>query len=172
MAATTSRKGPPKYAAGTNVPVEKSHIAVQKLLKQHGATNTGYGEQGDKASILFTVRGRQYRIELTYPHLSEFLMAGRIKRTQAQAEAAREQEIRRLWRALFMVVKAKLEAAQSGFVTFEQEFFAHTVLANNQTVSEWVEAQVSAGKVPLLPEMSSARQEEIPDIVLDGDWTE
>ena len=71
-----------------------------------------------------------------------------------------------------MVVKAKLEAAQSGIVTFEQEFFAHTVLRNNKTIEEWIEPQLETGKVPLLPETSSAVWGEVPDIILDGEYTE
>ena len=161
-------KAPPKYAAGTNVPVEKSHIAVQKLLKQYGATNSAYGEQEETAAILFTMKGRRYRIQLAYPPLSQFQHTGQVRRTQAQAQEAREKEIRRLWRALYMVVKAKLEAAQSGIVTLEQEFLAHTVLGNNQTVGEWIEPQLETGKIPLLPEART----DVPDVVIDGQYTE
>jgi hypothetical protein len=37
-----------------------------------------------------------------------------------------------------MVVKAKLEAVESGIVTFEDEFLAQTVLPDNRTVGESV----------------------------------
>lgn len=171
MASSTNKQSP-RYAEGTKVPVEKSHIAVQKILKQYGASNSAYGEQGDTAAIVFTMKGRQYRIQIAYPPLSDFEYAGKVKRTLAQMRAAREQETRRLWRALYMVVKAKLEAAQSGIVTFEQEFLAHTVLRNNQTVDEWIEPQLETGKVPLLPETSSVGWDEIPDIIIDGEIIE
>jgi len=121
----------------------------------------------ETAAIFFTMKGRQYRIQLAYPPLDDFRSVGKVRRNQVQA-----QEIRRLWRALYMVVKAKLEAAQSGIVTFEQEFFAHTVLRNNKTIEEWIEPQLETGKVPLLPETSSAVWGEVPDIILDGEYTE
>ncbi len=135
-------------------------------------SNSAYGEQEETAAIFFTMKGRQYRIQLSYPPVSDFRFTGKVRRNQAQAQAAREQEIRRLWRALSMVVKAKLEAAQSGIVTFEQEFLAHTVLRNNKTVDEWVEPQLETGKIPLLPETSSVGWDQIPDIVIDGEYTE
>lgn len=166
------KQEPTRYAEGTTVPVEKSHIEVQKILKRYGATNSGFAEKGEAAAILFTMKGRRYRIELIYPAVGAFQQTGKVRRTQAQAAEAREKEIRRLWRALFMVVKAKLEAAQSGIVTFEQEFLAHTVLANDQTMSEWMEGQLRAGKVPLLPETAGARPEEVPDIVIEGEFDE
>jgi hypothetical protein len=166
--AKTASKNPPRYAEGTKVSVEKSHLEVQKLLKRYGATNTGYGEQQNAASILFTMRGRQYRMELPYPDLSQFQYAPRhVRRTSLQMQQAREQEMRRLWRALVMVVKAKLEAVQSGIVTFEQEFLAYTVLDDNQTVGQWIEPQIAGGRVLLLPESRSARPDEIPDIIIE-----
>jgi hypothetical protein len=165
---TTTKKAP-RYAEGTKVSTEKSRIEVQKLLTSYGATNSAHGEQQDKATILFTMKGRQYRIELSYPSLDDFAMdrLGRRRLTH-QRVIARDQEIRRLWRALYMVVKAKLEAAQSGIVTLEEEFLAHAILRNEQTVSEWVEPQFLTGKVPLLPEVSSAS---IPDLdFTEGEW--
>ena len=37
-----------------------------------------------------------------------------------------------------MVIKAKLEAVESGIVTFEQEFLAHLVLPDGATVGDRV----------------------------------
>jgi len=92
--ANTSK--PKRFAEGTKVSVEKSHIEVQKLLKQYGAIDSAYGEQGDTATILFTMKSRQYRIQLTYPSVDAFALAGRgVRRTQVQRREAREQEVRR-----------------------------------------------------------------------------
>jgi hypothetical protein len=169
MSMTRATMKAPRYAEGTKVSTEKSRIEVQKLLTSYGATNSAHGEQQDKATILFTMKGRQYRIELRYPDLNAFGRNPRGgMRTPIQRKEARDQEIRRLWRALYMVVKAKLEAAQSGIVTLEEEFLAHAILLNEQTVSEWVEPQFLIGKVPLLPEVSSAS---IPDLdFTEGEW--
>jgi len=68
---------------------------------------------------------------------------------------AAEQACRQKWRALSLVVKAKLEAVESGITTFEDEFLAHIVLPNGQTVGEQAlprvrEAYATGGNVPLL----------------------
>lgn len=47
------------------------------------------------------------------------------------------------WRALALVVKAKLKAIESGIASFEQELYAHTVLPSGRTVSEDTGDQVS-----------------------------
>jgi hypothetical protein len=50
------------------------------------------------------------------------------RRTETQAQRAWEQAVRQRWRALVLVIKAKLEAVESGITSFEDEFLAHTVL--------------------------------------------
>jgi hypothetical protein len=59
-------------------------------------------------------------------------------RSTAQAEAAWEQATRQRWRALALVIKAKLEAVDSGITEFEDEFLAHILLPNGTTVGEHV----------------------------------
>ena len=51
--------------------------------------------------------------------------------------------MRQRWRALALVIKAKLEAVEAGIVTFEEEFAMHMVLPNGQTVGEWVVPQIN-----------------------------
>jgi len=43
-----------------------------------------------------------------------------------------------MWRALALVVKAKLGAVESHIATFEQEFLPYTVLPNGRSVGEEV----------------------------------
>jgi len=66
---------------------------------------------------------RQVRLEVPMPHESE---AG----TRAKAEAATRQR----WRALNLVLKAKLEAVASGIATLDSEFLANIVMQNGQTI--------------------------------------
>jgi hypothetical protein len=59
------------------------------------------------------------------------------------------------WRALLLIVKAKLEAVDSGIVTFEQEFLPHIVMPGGHTVYEATapaieRAYVSGQVTPLL----------------------
>lgn len=146
-----------RYAEGTKVTVPRSREEIEKLLKAYGANGFAFGYDNDVAAILFQLKGRRYRIELRYPPLDSFRRthAGAV-RTEAQMRTAAEAEEKRLWRELAIVIKAKLIAVKSGILTMEDEFLAYTVMANNQTVGEWVEPQLKTmyeqGTMPpLLP---------------------
>jgi len=70
------------------------------------------------------------------------------KRTQLQAEKAYEQEIRRLWRALALAVKAKLEVVESGIAEFEDEFLAYILIpGTTRTMGEWAKPELEAAYV-------------------------
>lgn len=63
---------------------------------------------------------------------------------------------RQRWRALALVIKAKLEAVEAGITEFEEEFLAHIVLPNGGTVGQFMLPQVATayetGQMPpLLP---------------------
>src|SRR2546430_16691983 len=122
-----------KYAEGTKISPERSQIEVQQLLKKYGATDVASGEQGEQAVIGFKFEGRLYKIILIYPDINAFRMSGSRHRMPEQQKAAREQEIRRLWRTLILVIKGKLEVVNNRIVTFEQEFMAHIVTDQGQT---------------------------------------
>ena len=51
---------------------------------------------------------------------------------------------RQRWRALNLAIKAKLEAVESGIVTFDQEFLAHIVGPSGQTVKPLIALQYLA----------------------------
>lgn len=114
---------PRRYAAGTTVDVTKSRAEVEQLLAKHGAHQVVIGSDSRLRSgfVAFTLEHRQYRIQIPPREASS--------RNQQQVE--REQ-----WRALVLLLKAKLEVAASGFVTHEQEFLAYVVLANGATVGD------------------------------------
>ena len=78
---------------------------------------------------------------------------GRIRKENA-AQQAYEQEIRRRWRALALSIKGKLEAVETGIMSFEEEFMANIVLPNDKTVAEFMLPQIeeaySSGRMPKL----------------------
>lgn len=82
----------------------------------------------------------------------ECLMPGHAH--TAAARDAYEQEIRRRWRSLLLVVKAKLTAVADGISTVEREFLADLVIPTGQTLAEWLAPQLEAayahGGVPAL----------------------
>ncbi len=61
-----------KYAEGTSVSIERSQNEIKRNLNRHGATGFMFGEQGEKAAILFELKGRQYRMGVTYPPRGKF----------------------------------------------------------------------------------------------------
>ncbi len=91
-----------------------------------------YGWEGTRSVIQFAAEGRRIRFELQLPAREEpeFVRTqGRgPQRSPAEAEKAWEQACRQRWRALALVVTAKLEAVAAGISDFEEEFVAHVLL--------------------------------------------
>jgi hypothetical protein len=84
---------------------------------------------------------------LSIPSINWFLTVnagarGMVPRPRAEAERLWHQAIRARWRALFVVVKAKLVAVDSGITTIEREFLADLVLPDGETVGEWLKPQI------------------------------
>lgn len=83
-------------------------------------------------------------------HTIEFIREGirvrfRLPRSKYKQDATREQDERRRWRALLLVVKAKLEAVDSGISMFEEEFMAHIVdPKTNRTVGDVLVPRIQA----------------------------
>lgn len=149
-----------RYAEQTTVPVEKSKAEIERILLQHGASCFMSGWDTDRAYIAFEMQGRRVRFLLPIPDRQDpdflFTPGRRLRRSQADAYRAWEQACRQRWRALYLVVRAKLEAVESGITTFQDEFLAHIVLPQGGTVGEWLSPQLgqayATGKMPpLLP---------------------
>ncbi len=134
-----------RYATGTEVSVEKSKSEIEKVLIRYGANSFGYGwdEESSAAAIHFRIANRVVRMVLPLPRQAdhERSPAGR-QRTPEAARAAWEQACRSSWRALLLIVKAKLEAVESGISTLEREFLADLVLPNNRTVGQFLQPQI------------------------------
>ena len=138
------------YAAGTEVTVQASRAEIEKIVRAAGANAFMFAEDIGVARISFRMEGRLLRFDITLPAPDDerFLTvvrgaAGRQKRTPAQAAAAHERAVRERWRALALTIKAKVTAVEAGIVTFEEEFLAHVVLADGQTVGRVVERQLA-----------------------------
>lgn len=151
-----------QYAANTEVSEHKSREEIERTLVRYGAGGFSYGWKGDRAMIGFEMQGRLIRIELKMPNREDeaFTISpmGRTRTAEA-AQKEYQQALRQRWRALALVVKAKLEAIDSDISTFEQEFAAHIVLPDGRTVGEWIIPQIRevyrTGEMPpMLPGLS------------------
>jgi len=145
----------PKYASDTNVSSELSRLEIERTLIRYGAENFAYATAAGKAMIGFTMNGIQVRFILPLPKKEEFRLTptGRDRTDKSQYEAW-EQGCRQRWRALNLVVKAKLEAVECGISVFEEEFMANIVLPNGSTVSDFMLPQIAESyKTHSMPSM-------------------
>ena len=118
-----------RFATRTKVPVDTSRKEIERTLSRYGANGFHYGWERravaaskgqttmeSRAVIGFVVKERRIQIDVPMP------------------EDEREQ--RRMWRALLLLIKAKLEAIESGIGTLESEFLANVVTQSGATVGQ------------------------------------
>lgn len=136
-----------RYASQTEVPVDKSKRVIEQLLRQHGADQYHTGWDATRDIIEFGWQGKQIRFVLPRPNREAFrLSRGGWARNARQIDAAIEQADRQRWRALYLVVRAKLEAVEAGIAVFEEEFMAFIVVpGENRTVGEILMPRIAAG---------------------------
>jgi hypothetical protein len=135
------------YASTTSVPVDRSQSEIKKILAKYGASGFAYGENKEQSVVLFEMAGRRIKFILPMPKQpGEHATGASVK--------AYDQLCRSRWRSLVLAIKAKLECVESGITTLEQEFMAHIVLPNGQTVGSVMLPQIAAsyvsGKMPPL----------------------
>jgi hypothetical protein len=111
-----------KYAARTKVPVDKTKAEIERLVKRYGAKGFVAGWQGDTARLEFLAHERHIRFTVVVPQ---------------QEQAARQK-----WRALLLLVKAKLEAVDARIATFEEAFVGDIVMPDGRTVWESSREQI------------------------------
>lgn len=147
------------YAQDTTVSSERSRMEIEKTLSKYGAKEFGYMTSGGKALIVFKISNRCVRITLPLPDKSDkrFIpLRNSYKSKQERIDENWEQACRSAWRALNLVIKAKLEAVATGISTVEREFLADVVLPDGRTLGEWTQPQLEhmekEGRMPkLLP---------------------
>jgi hypothetical protein len=142
----TGRVG--RYAAETEVPVERSKRTIELLLQQHGAEQYHTGWDQARDIIEFGWQGKQIRFVLPRPKKDAYSLSDRgFTRSASQQQRALEQADRQRWRALYLVVRAKLEAVEAGIAVFEEEFMAFIVVpGRNQTIGEILVPQIKEGR--------------------------
>jgi hypothetical protein len=107
-----------EYAARTKIPAERTRLDIEAMMKKRGADQFFSGDDGKTAILAFRLHGRHIRFSLP------------LTRTA--------QQVRSRWRALWLVIKAKLEAIDIGILTLEDAFLSETVLPDRQTVAEYM----------------------------------
>jgi len=136
-----------RYAQGTEIPADRSRGQIEQALMRAGAMSFAYGQTSDPplARVMFEMSDRRFRFDLpmTRPGERQFTHTARgQRRAETAASGEYQGEIRRRWRALLLVIKAKLEAVATGISTLEEEFLAHVVLPDGRTFYEWARPQL------------------------------
>ncbi|MDD5367480.1 MAG: hypothetical protein PHQ40_00480 [Anaerolineaceae bacterium] len=136
----------PTYAKDTDVTADKSRTEIERILERYGATSFMYGWATGKAVVGFEIKGKRYRLVLPLPDKDDpsfrITESGRRRTSKEQILAAWEQACRQRWRALALVIKADLEADESGIRHFEEAWRNELVLPNGMTVGEWISPQI------------------------------
>lgn len=147
-----------RYASSTKVSPYQSREEIERLLNRYGATQFIYGwdEDAGVAQFGFRMHERMVRFKLQLPDRNsrefQYTATGRQRTSRNAVDEAYDQAVRQKWRAMVLVIKAKLEAIESGITTFEEEFLAQIMLSDGQTVGEWARPQIRElyenGKMP------------------------
>ncbi len=106
-----------KYAQGTKVSVGRTQEQIRALVIKAGADSYAVGEHNGAAVVTFHMQDRLIRFVLSVP-------------------SDQVTEERRRWRALHLVIKAKLEIAREGIESFDSVFLANIVTSEGRTVGE------------------------------------
>ena len=146
------------------MPADRSKAEIESTLARYGADQFMYGWETTRAVIAFRYAGKNVRFvpPLPDPGADEFhLTPGGKSRSEDAAQRACEQAVRQRWRALSLIVKAKIEATETGITSFEDEFLSYIVLPDNSTVGEYMVPQIErAYQTGKMPPMLPGRPEE------------
>jgi hypothetical protein len=134
-----------RYAQETTVPVATSKASVERLLKGAGATHFFIGETDSTDVVGCKIAGRFVRFQVVRPTEKWAQKEATTKRnpTAYNRKNGIEQEHRRRWRCMELLIKAKLAAVDGKIRTFEQEFLADTLMPDQRTVYEHVSASLA-----------------------------
>lgn len=155
-----------KYASNTEVSAEKSKMEIETTLRRYGATGFLSGWHDEMAFVQFVIANRHVKFRMTLPRMDDKAFTtykqGSVtfSRVPLQAQQRWEQACRQKWRALALVIKAKLEAVDAGISVIEDEFLANIVMPDGRTVGDTIRAPLAlayekGGAVNLLPDYSS-----------------
>jgi len=132
------------YASQTNVNIDRSKSEIEHLLRKYGATKYGYmSDSAQRAVVVFELGRRPYRLGLEMPGKRDYetTPTGR-ERSQSETQRIYDQACRQKWRALFLLIKAKLVGIDEKLVSFEKEFLPWAMLPNGQNVADYVTPQL------------------------------
>lgn len=149
------------YATNTSVSVERTRNEIETMLARYHASTFAYATEPGRVMIGFRIQEKDgpllaIRMMLPIPAKGEkrFTHSSQGMRRPEMIHKLWEQACRSSWRALLLVIKAKLEACACGISTIEREFMADIVTPSGLTIGEQLRPQLQAmsdnGQTPQL----------------------
>lgn len=140
-----------RYTENTKVSIESTRQEIEDFLRRKGATNFGCirNMTCDRWFSLSFKRDRFVRFVIPLSSSSDRKFnttpSGKYLRTAESKRKAWEQDCKQRWRALLLYIKAKMEAVEIGISHFDEEFLAHIILPDGQTVAEVIAPAIEEG---------------------------
>lgn len=116
-----------RYAETTKVPVSSSQAEISSILEKHGIEKIGMVKEKGSASLWFEHLSRYYKLNVPIPEKCK----------------DPEQEMKRAWRVLILLVKAKFEAISAGISNVEEQFYADTIMPDGNRLIDHAADQIS-----------------------------
>lgn len=131
------------FAADTKVTVSESLAEIERTVARYGGGQFVFGISEEQGVIGFSKEGRQVRFHVPF----------------GEKDGGYYQRQRQRMRALLLVIKARLEAVESGVEAFEDSFLANIVMPNGRLLGQEVRRQIAtayeSNEMPqLLPDYS------------------
>lgn len=155
-----------RYASRTSVSQDRSRSEIERLLMRFGADEFGYLARRDKAVIGFAYKGGRFEMAMALPARDEpQFTETHTGRVRAEPAAIRdwEQEVRRRWRSLCLVIKAMLVGVEDGVLDFEEAFMPYLIWGEGMTTAKLLLPRIRAaletgGQPPKLLEAAGAQR--------------
>lgn len=150
-----------RYAQRTRVSEDRSQAQIQAMLKKFGAQSFALGWDQDSAGVRFRYGQYVIKLEAPLPARDQFAETPTGRgRPKADVERRWKEARRQVWRALRLIIQAKLAAIDGHIASFEDEFIGYAELGNGQTVAEWAKDRI--------PEIGRGSASELPALADDS----
>jgi len=152
------------YARNTRVSEDRSRQEIERLLMKYGADEFGYFTRKHQAAVCFVYCGLRIQMTIDLPDRdSDRFHKTPVRgnsRNESSAFDAWQAEVRRLWRALTLAIKAKLVFINEGGTTFENEFMPYVVCNDGKTIGQKMspilqKAIKQGGQVPAMLQLTA-----------------
>lgn len=134
-----------RYAAKTEVSVERSQSEIMGNLRRYGADAWAFGEDQGCGIVRFRYEKRPiaFRIEMPDRQDKRFTEDRYGHALSEQGAWKRwDQACRQRWRALSLFILATLEAVESGILPPDEAFIAQTLIGDGETLAERFAPQI------------------------------